>query len=615
MPTPILGFLTSLIFLTSASITLAASPSSVDEDICAAAEAGKTAEVADLLTKGAKADAQCADHETPLMLAAGEGHLDTVQLLVSKGAKVNEEGGGSRALEEAAAEGHNDVVQFLLDHHADLSLAGGRLSPLQEAARHGQSETVKLLLAHGAKVDEGLDAGWSALLYAAQGGDLGMLQVLVAGGANVNAKGAFGQTALILAAAAPGRTDETIRFLLDKGAEPNARTREGYTALMNAAHMGQAATVKLLLERGADPNARNNADKTALMLASNSATRELLSNAAMSGGQRTAGAPQPASAPNATEANPSPPASPSLGDLARQQRAQRESQAPPKVVYTNEGRVITPSANPPSAPASTAQSTAGEQGTAGVSAKVPTTATLTVNGKQTNLTHVIAVPDENMKGWVMVYLSDVPLTEGEAHRPDKLALKSENGELHAAEISFNESGQPIGLFVYDIAFPNGISPGGRVNFQQKIFDGTTVAGTVTGPNNTSGPNSWQLAGPFTAKILRPPPAPTQAESLRLADKPAAKVALSYVSALRAKNVAQMKTYMTAESARKLDAMSPELRNTILELAAAGLEKGSLRVSKYTEKGNTAEVEVVGETGQAITVNLVLEGSSWKIRLD
>lgn len=53
------------------------------------------------------------------------------------------------------------------------------------------------------------------------------------------------------------RTDSAVaRDLVIAGADPNARTPRGWTALMSAAYNGQADTVKLLIEKGADVNAQ-----------------------------------------------------------------------------------------------------------------------------------------------------------------------------------------------------------------------------------------------------------------------------------------------------------------------------------------------------------------------
>jgi ankyrin repeat protein len=60
---------------------------------------------------------------------------------------------------------------------------------------------------------------------------------------------------------------ETVRVLLQSGADVNARDRYGQTALMLAAHRGHAATVDLLIEHGADLDVTAKYSLSALMLA------------------------------------------------------------------------------------------------------------------------------------------------------------------------------------------------------------------------------------------------------------------------------------------------------------------------------------------------------------
>lgn len=88
--------------------------------------------------------------ETPLMMAALQGQLDMVKLMVDEmEAEINKT--GWTPLHYAAANGHNDVVKYLVDHAAyiDAESPNGT-TPLMMAARAGHIETVKLLLDEGA---------------------------------------------------------------------------------------------------------------------------------------------------------------------------------------------------------------------------------------------------------------------------------------------------------------------------------------------------------------------------------------------------------------------------------------------------------------------------------
>ncbi|MCL4299046.1 MAG: ankyrin repeat domain-containing protein [Anaerolineae bacterium] len=60
---------------------------------------------------------------------------------------------------------------------------------------------------------------------------------------------------------------EQVRYLLEAGADINARDRYGQTALMNAARTGQVELVRLLVEQGAALNTTAKYNLTALMLA------------------------------------------------------------------------------------------------------------------------------------------------------------------------------------------------------------------------------------------------------------------------------------------------------------------------------------------------------------
>jgi len=87
---------------------------------------------------------------------------------------------------------------------------------------------------------------------AALTGGLHRLQLLHLAGANVNGR-APGSAPLVLAAG-EGRVD-VVRYLLDEGADANARELHGNTALTEATYYSHVSIIKELLLRGADVNA------------------------------------------------------------------------------------------------------------------------------------------------------------------------------------------------------------------------------------------------------------------------------------------------------------------------------------------------------------------------
>jgi len=92
----------------------------------------------------------------------------------------------------------------------------------------------------------------SYFAQAAIDGNLHRMQLLHLAGANVNARG---NCCLPLYLAAGEGRLEVVRYLLDQGADVNAREQFGDTALTEAVFYGQLAAVKELLLRGADVNA------------------------------------------------------------------------------------------------------------------------------------------------------------------------------------------------------------------------------------------------------------------------------------------------------------------------------------------------------------------------
>eukprot|EP00919_Chromeraceae_sp_WS-2016_P004917 GHVR01011628.1.p2 GENE.GHVR01011628.1~~GHVR01011628.1.p2 ORF type:complete len:107 (+),score=13.94 GHVR01011628.1:524-844(+) len=84
---------------------------------------------------------------------------------------------------------------------------------------------------------------------------LDTVKYLIEKGADVNLRNVNGNTALLLTVRY--NISETFKYLIEKGADVNVRNAEGNTALMIASESNLLDTVKFLIEKGADVNLRN----------------------------------------------------------------------------------------------------------------------------------------------------------------------------------------------------------------------------------------------------------------------------------------------------------------------------------------------------------------------
>lgn len=145
---------------------------------------------------------------------------------------------------------------------------------------HGpMMERAKELLGRGADPDHRGKNG-TLLMMAAENGDAGLADLLIRHGADIDARGPGGMSALMRAAFYANT--EVVRALTERGAAVDATDENGWTALMHAAHQyhptccnqwqmshrsDRGETITHLLDHGADADRRNDEGKTALELA------------------------------------------------------------------------------------------------------------------------------------------------------------------------------------------------------------------------------------------------------------------------------------------------------------------------------------------------------------
>ena len=141
-------------------------------------------------------------------------------------------------------------------------------SPVADAAMRRDVDGVRALVRAGGDVNGAQGDGMTALHWAATYGDVELTDVLLYAGANVKATSRLGRYTP-LHVASQGGFGGVVKILLDRGADPNALTTTGATALMLGAQSGNVAAVAALLEAKADVNATEKANgQTPLMFAS-----------------------------------------------------------------------------------------------------------------------------------------------------------------------------------------------------------------------------------------------------------------------------------------------------------------------------------------------------------
>ena len=204
---------------------------------------GSVAMVRKLLQAGADPNRALLAGETPVMVAARSGNAEVVEQLIAKGAEINRSAArGQTALMWAAAQKHPEVVRVLLARGADVHARSTAWSQVMAVPPHG-------LLEYNRDIPHGSD---TALMFAARVGDVASAKLLVAAGANVNDRDAWGVSATVLAAHS-GFVD-LVEFLLENGADANAADA-GFAALHAAIMRRDPKLVAVLLSHRADPNA------------------------------------------------------------------------------------------------------------------------------------------------------------------------------------------------------------------------------------------------------------------------------------------------------------------------------------------------------------------------
>jgi ankyrin repeat protein len=259
----------SLTLLTAWSVTASETPALV-----AAVERGDRARAIALLESRADVTAPSPDGTTALHHAVLQNDQDLARRLLEAGADATVANRyGITPLHLAALNGSAPMIERLLEAGADANETGNEgETVLMTAAQTGVVAAAGILLENGAGVDARESwHGQTALMWAAAEGHPAMVKRLIDAGADVNAVSTIdqwerqdtdeprakwlppgGMTALLLAA----REDctECVAVPAEGGADLNAVSAEGISAVVLALINGHYDTAIALLEAGTDPN-------------------------------------------------------------------------------------------------------------------------------------------------------------------------------------------------------------------------------------------------------------------------------------------------------------------------------------------------------------------------
>ena len=236
---------------------------------------------------------------TPLMFAAREDDLESARILIQAGADVNAVGGdGKDALGLALFDGSYDVASLLVDRHANVNHADAqRFTPLFWAMDRRNMETAPnfpwmITIDPLPVIQKLLDAGAdpntlvnntprarmrdgsprivfaTALMRAAFSGDMELVKLLLAHGADPHIQSRDRETTLMAACGLafingyhrrrPSEERlEVVKLLVDLGEDINHADSYGITPLMAAANLGDINIVRYLIEKGADLGAHD----------------------------------------------------------------------------------------------------------------------------------------------------------------------------------------------------------------------------------------------------------------------------------------------------------------------------------------------------------------------
>ncbi len=192
-----------------------------------------------LIDLGADPNKHDADGMTAMTAALMRDHVPTIKVLAAKGANIEEPGpGGFRPLALAISESKYESAKALMEAKADVKAASSQqdLTPLMVvAAQTGPAEGARFVPGSARPSD--------------------IAKELIQRGADVNAQSSTGMTALMIAAS--HNSPPMIGLLMDAGADASLKNKQGQTAADVAKLNDNMEAVQAILVLGSSKAASN----------------------------------------------------------------------------------------------------------------------------------------------------------------------------------------------------------------------------------------------------------------------------------------------------------------------------------------------------------------------
>lgn len=175
---------------------------------------------------------------------------------------------GQTPLHLASIMGHSAIAGYLLENNADPTAQDSSgATPLHEAVRYGNLEIAKLLLDADADINAKDNLGKTPIMLIFPKDKLfDTYQLLASYRADLTQKDMFGDT-ILHTATMMNVEPKIIELLINKGADVNARNKEGSTPLSIAVQKNDIPTVRLLTSKGADIHTQDTNGYSPLMIA------------------------------------------------------------------------------------------------------------------------------------------------------------------------------------------------------------------------------------------------------------------------------------------------------------------------------------------------------------